>query len=144
MRNVVRAIIVEDNSILLLKRIKNGDVYWVFPGGGVEVGESRRIALVRECKEELGLDVKVTDLMFKDLFVNKKFGLQKEYFYSCKILGGQLGMGNGPEYSQNSYYIGTYEPCRVELEKVPNLDLRPVEIKNNLLKKIYEYQAKVN
>ncbi|KKQ01845.1 MAG: MutT/Nudix, partial [Candidatus Moranbacteria bacterium GW2011_GWD2_36_198] len=44
MRIVVRAIIKNDDSLLVIKRIKNGETYFVFPGGGVDDGESHPIA----------------------------------------------------------------------------------------------------
>lgn len=133
MRNVVRAIIIENARLLALGRVKNGEKYWVFPGGGVDEGETNEIALARECKEELGLEVEVLERMFETVFLNKGFGEQQEYFYECKILGGQLGTGDGEEYQENSHYQGTYEPVWIELSDLPNLDLRPLEMKKRLL-----------
>ncbi|WPK12690.1 NUDIX domain-containing protein [Lysinibacillus louembei] len=54
--------IVENNEgdILLVKTKNNG---WVFPGGQVEVEESLLDALVREIKEESGIDVSVEKLI---------------------------------------------------------------------------------
>lgn len=36
---------------------------WEFPGGKVEAGEDDRTALARECREELGVDITVGDLL---------------------------------------------------------------------------------
>lgn len=124
---------MDAESLLAIKRIKNGETYWVFPGGGVEDGENYESALKRECKEELGLEVEVLELMFEYPFINKKFGEQKEYFYTCKIIGGELGTGDGPEYDQNSHNKGSYEPGWIKLSDLKNLDVRPATIKNNLL-----------
>lgn len=51
------AIIVKDNSILLLYRAKQND--WTFPKGHVEAGENDNQTMIREIKEETGLDMKV-------------------------------------------------------------------------------------
>lgn len=52
---------VEDDhgNILLVKTIHNG---WVFPGGQVEAGENLMDALIRETKEESGIDITVSYL----------------------------------------------------------------------------------
>src|SRR5829696_4987755 len=55
---VVGAAVVEGDRVLVAQR--HGGPYdgcWEFPGGKVEPGESEIAAVVRECREELGLDV---------------------------------------------------------------------------------------
>jgi ADP-ribose pyrophosphatase YjhB (NUDIX family) len=136
MREVVRAIIVKEESLLTIKRVKNDQTFWVFPGGGVDEGEEYKKALIRECEEELGLEVEVLDLMSEYTFNNETLGEQKEYFYNCNILGGELGTGNGPEYNQtepNSRNKGSYEPVWIKLSELADFNLRPAEIKNELL-----------
>jgi 8-oxo-dGTP diphosphatase len=57
---VVAAAILRDGRVLACRRA--GGAYaeqWEFPGGKVEPGEDETAALVRECREELGLEVTV-------------------------------------------------------------------------------------
>ena len=54
-RPSVRAIIFRDGKLAL---VHNGKFdYYMFPGGGIEEGESHEEALIREVKEESGLVV---------------------------------------------------------------------------------------
>lgn len=56
-------VIEEQGKVLFLRyAYPQGDVYGI-PGGGVEEGESLRHALVREMEEELGIAVRVEDLL---------------------------------------------------------------------------------
>jgi 8-oxo-dGTP diphosphatase len=52
---IVRGVVVHNQKVLLAKELKNGFLF--LPGGHVEVGESIKVALVREFKEELNWDV---------------------------------------------------------------------------------------
>lgn len=60
----VDAIVLVDNKIALIKR-KNPpfEGYYALPGGFVERGETVEQALVREVKEEIGLDIRIVKLV---------------------------------------------------------------------------------
>jgi len=60
----VGAIILRDNDVLLIQRGTEPSAgKWSVPGGLVELGESLQEAIVREVKEEVGLEVQVRDLV---------------------------------------------------------------------------------
>ncbi len=58
---VVAALIWDENRFLICQRPpqKARGLLWEFVGGKVEPGESREMALARECHEELGITISV-------------------------------------------------------------------------------------
>ncbi len=60
----VGAIVIDKGAILLVKRDREpAKGQWSLPGGRVEIGETLREALVREVREETGIDVDVDGLI---------------------------------------------------------------------------------
>ncbi len=61
---VVAALIWRAGKFLICQRPKNKAraLLWEFVGGKVEAGETKEAALIRECREELDITVKVGDV----------------------------------------------------------------------------------
>ena len=63
-RNAARALIVRDAQLLLLRKRHDGTgERYSLPGGAQEPGETLAEALIRECREEIGTDVRVRELL---------------------------------------------------------------------------------
>lgn len=64
MTQVVAALIRKDNKFMIFQRpeSKTRAFQWEFVGGKVEPGETLEEALIRECREEIGVTVRVGDV----------------------------------------------------------------------------------
>lgn len=120
----VRAIIIESESILLIKRHRENRQYFVFPGGGVEQGETPHAALAREVLEETSLVIdvgrEVASVTFPD---------HVQRFYLASRTGGELGTGTGPEYTDPAWNLrGTYQPVWLPLADVSQKLVYPADV----------------
>ncbi|MEM0357209.1 MAG: NUDIX hydrolase [Candidatus Bathyarchaeia archaeon] len=99
----VGAIIVCDGKILLEKRKgEPGKGKWSVPGGLVELGETVEEAVIREVKEETGLDVAEPELIdVVDNIVRDENGGIKWHFvildFFVKVRGGELRAADDAE-----------------------------------------------
>ena len=123
MKDRSSVVIIENNQIVLIKRSWNAFVYYVFPGGGIENGETPEDAAKREAMEELGVGVNVNECISK-----VKYNGNKQYFYKAEILSGTIGTGQGDEYINKTRGRGTYLPIWVGLEKLTSIDVRPMDV----------------
>lgn len=64
---VVAALIIREDAVLAQRRPlhKAQGGLWEFPGGKVEGGEGDEEALIRECREELGVAVRVGEKVWE-------------------------------------------------------------------------------
>ncbi len=62
---VAAAVVRREGRILLTRRMEGAHLggYWELPGGKVEAGEDPELAVVRECREECGLELEVLDIL---------------------------------------------------------------------------------
>lgn len=74
-------------EILLIKSPKWGD-YWLVAGGHIEWGESIEKAIKREIKEELGIEVKYTNLIctFEDIFPADYYKKSHMIYLQCECM----------------------------------------------------------
>ena len=99
-RPAVSAFILRREGVLLQKREDNG--LWGLPGGGVEPGESVTEAIVREVREETGLEVEPVRLIgvysspAHHQIVTYPNGDVIHYVsssFECRITGGEIACG---------------------------------------------------
>ena len=62
-RNAVRAVIVRQGEILMLRKQRGDQFKFALPGGAQDPGESLVDALERECREEIDVSVEVHELI---------------------------------------------------------------------------------
>lgn len=72
----VYAVIINNNNEILLTRTQSGTrLIYNFPGGGIDKGEDFSDALHRECKEELGIEISISKLLYysQQLYTHSDF-----------------------------------------------------------------------
>lgn len=88
--DVVAAVIQKNNKVLIDKRKAGGLLggLWEFPGGKVEEGETHHEALIREIKEELGVDIQITSDFgqYKHAYTHFKITV---FVFRCEIVNGK-------------------------------------------------------
>ncbi len=134
----VAGIVPMNDGFVLMHRkhvIRNKDYqeYYTFPGGHLEKGETLEEGVIREIKEEFGINVKVIKKLYE--LENIKLNM-KEYFFLCEYVDGEFGTGEGEEFSNNPEYkdSGEYIPEIVKKEEISKIVLLPLEIKEKFLK----------
>jgi len=95
----VNGILIEDNRILLVEQDVSSNRHWAHPGGRPEYGETLDQALVREMKEEAGLDISVRRLLYVTDRIRDDNHVVIIAFKVTKE-GGELGTGRGPEFER--------------------------------------------
>lgn len=119
------AVVANEEHKVLLQRRKDNDL-WSLPGGAMQVGESIAETIVREVREESGLDVEVVRLVgiytdprqviaYSDGEVRQQFSI----CFACRVTGGQLRKGD------ESTDVGFFAPAEFDqLNIQPSIRLR--------------------
>jgi len=109
-RNSAKAVIIEENRVLLTRNRDHKGEFYLFPGGGQEHGEELRKSVVRECIEEIGYSVTVRDLIHVREYIGKNHEFsewdsdvhQVEFYFECELIdySGVLTNGENPDANQ--------------------------------------------
>ena len=87
---VVAAIIQRDGAYFATQRgYGEFEGMWEFPGGKIEPGESREVALKREIQEELGIDITIDKFLYTTKYDYPSFHLTM-HCYLCNIGAGKI------------------------------------------------------
>lgn len=116
MRVRAGVVLVENGKVALIERHRAGKHYYVFPGGGVDEGETPEQAAIREMEEETGLRVTVQRKL-----AEIHFGLSEQVYYLVGRLDGEFGTGAGVEFSDSDPddpAEGVYIPIWMSLQEL--------------------------
>lgn len=122
----VAGILTRGNEILFVKHQKNGEEYWLLPGGGVDYGETMERSLEREFSEECNLDIEVKELMFvsQGIAPDKSKHIINMFFH-VNYISGDLKIGEEERLKEASY---------IDIADINNIILYP-----NVKKELIEY-----
>lgn len=131
MRKAVRAIIVRDATMLVMKRNKFGQEYYTLVGGAIDLGETADQALRREITEEAGLAVTEARLVFVEEAGNP-YGTQ--YVYLCDDPGGEIAMSpDAIESKLNAMGKNTFTCLWLPITELPSVPFRSERLKHYLV-----------
>ena len=90
-REAVRAIIINNEKVALVKSKKEG--YYKFPGGGIKQNETYADALIRETREETGLNINMDSIKEFGMILEKRKSTlksdeifeQRSYYYLASV-----------------------------------------------------------
>jgi len=91
--DVVAAIIIKNDKYFIAQRNRNKHMglRWEFPGGKVEQGETFEIALKREIKEELNIDININKKLGEENYQDDKINVKLHYFI-CFHSNGEISL----------------------------------------------------
>ncbi len=109
----VGAIVIGTKGILLARRDKApGTGLWSIPGGGVELGETQIESVIREVKEETGVDCEVLELVSTyDLITKDDIGAIEYHFLLNHYLAKAITQKTRPENDDGE--VGWFHPDKL-------------------------------
>ena len=122
---VVAALIWQDDKFMICQRPahKARGLLWEFVGGKVDPGESKQQALIRECREELAVEVSVGDVFMEVLHEYPDLLVRLTLFHSAIVAGTPQML----EHNDIQW---------ITVEQIPKFDFCPADV--DILKKLME------
>lgn len=118
------------NEILIIARSLTDSMpgVWETPGGGLDMGEDPHDAVIREVKEEVGLDVEIKNVLDVIPDANEKNNIKRfllQIFYAADLVNSNQTVTLSPEHSDYRW---------VKPEELKDVNTSP--LLKNLLKKL--------
>lgn len=135
-RRRVSAIVIRDDSLLVIRRVKNSEEYFTFPGGGVEDGEHWEEALVREMLEETSLTVAMENLQYT-LFDRDE---NENRLYRCSWLSGEPMIHAESPEMEKIEAGQVFEPVWMPRSELGSLVLYPLLARDWIAERADDYE----
>ena len=131
-------VLIEDNKVALIERHRAGLDYFVFPGGGVNEGESPEQAAVREAMEELGIQVAIKQKV-AEIQLGRK---SHQVYFLVDHISGEFGTGAGEEYTDadpNDPEEGIYIPIWMPIDELSlHKNIHPADVAKLVVRSVQE------
>ena len=128
-------IVIHNNQLLVIYRKKNDALYSTFPGGTVEYCASTENCAAREIFEETSIHVKIKNLVYKVEIHSPNF-IKYEYFYMAEYVSGVPNLLPNSVEAERITHNNIYQPMWMPLEKISQIKLFPIEIRDKLLENL--------
>lgn len=129
-------VLIKDHKVALIERHRGDLHYFVFPGGGVDEGESPEQAAIREAMEELGVKVVIKQKVV-EVYLGSK---SRQIYFLVEQTGGNFGTGTGPEFTNpdaDNQDVIKYLPVWMPLEELSWRDkVFPADVAKLVLKSV--------
>jgi 8-oxo-dGTP pyrophosphatase MutT (NUDIX family) len=129
-------VLIQDGKVALIERHRAGLHYFVFPGGGVDEGESPEQAAVREAMEELGIEVAIKYKVAEVQLGQKS----RQIYFLVEQTGGEFGTGAGEEYTDSNPDDpdeGVYDPIWMPIEALSlHQNIYPADVANLVIRSV--------
>jgi 8-oxo-dGTP diphosphatase len=125
-------IIIHDDQLLVIYRKKNDTQYYTFPGGTVEHCESTESCALREIFEETSIHATIKNLVYQ-VEIHHNDTIKYEYFYFADYISGTPKLQSGSIEAARSSNNNIYRPMWMPLEKLVDIPLYPIEIRDKLI-----------
>ena len=123
MKEVTAAIIVKDNQVLIAQRAPGENLAgkWEFPGGKTEPGETPQECLKREIKEELDVEIDVSEFFGESIYEYHN-GTIKLMAFWCRWISGALTLKVHSQIAWvNHYELDLYDFAPADIPLVEKL-----------------------
>jgi len=129
MANAARAIIIENNKMLLMHRNKDGKLYFTLVGGRLNGDETPEQALSREVKEETGLDVINCRLVYME---EHSEPYNHQYIFLCNVAPhGDIAIQDASEEALlNRISTNVHRPLWVDTSSFATLPFLTMRLQN--------------
>ena len=116
-RNSARSVIIRQGKIAMIHSLKYD--YYKFPGGGIEPGESPVDALIRETREEAGLNIRPETIeeygcvhrIQKSMKDETECFVQDNFYYLCQAEDGAAAQDLDAYEAEEGYCLEYVHPA---------------------------------